>query len=112
MTREELVQLRDAIDMTLALPDSIREMLAQWLAPATAKPNERPNGVTKPAHSPHVLASTPRPAVAKAKHGGRRRGGKFDEASARAAEQKLLEAIRERPDLTTGALALTLGVPL
>jgi hypothetical protein len=34
MTREELIQTRDAIDMTLALPDSVREMLAQWLAPA------------------------------------------------------------------------------
>lgn len=31
MTREELVALRDAIDITLALPDSIRELLAQWL---------------------------------------------------------------------------------
>jgi hypothetical protein len=39
MTREELIQLRDAIDMTLALPDSLRGLLAQWLAPATAKTN-------------------------------------------------------------------------
>ena len=44
MTREELIALRDAIDITLALPDSIREMLAQWLAPAAAKPN---------GHDPH-----------------------------------------------------------
>ena len=27
MNREELVQLRDAIDLTLALPDSLRELL-------------------------------------------------------------------------------------
>jgi hypothetical protein len=32
VTREELTALRDAIDMTLALPDSVRELLAQWLA--------------------------------------------------------------------------------
>jgi hypothetical protein len=41
MTREELTALRDAIDITLALPDSIRELLAQWLTPATAKSNGR-----------------------------------------------------------------------
>ncbi len=39
MTREELVALRDAIDLALALPDSIRELLFQRLAPAAAKPN-------------------------------------------------------------------------
>jgi hypothetical protein len=44
MNREELVQLRDAIDMTLALPDSVRELLAQWLAPGVSKPN---------GHDPH-----------------------------------------------------------
>jgi hypothetical protein len=27
--------------MTLALPDSIRELLAQWLTPAASKPNGR-----------------------------------------------------------------------
>lgn len=39
MTRQELIQLRDAIDMALALPDSLRELLAQWLTPEAAKPN-------------------------------------------------------------------------
>ena len=39
MNREELTALRDAIDVTLALPDSIRELLAQWLAPEAARPN-------------------------------------------------------------------------
>ena len=29
MTREELIALRDAIDITLALPDSVREMLVK-----------------------------------------------------------------------------------
>jgi len=36
MTRDELVALRDAIDVILTLPDSLRELLAQWLAPASA----------------------------------------------------------------------------
>ena len=39
--REELVALRDAIDLTLALPDSIREQVARWLTPEAAKPNGR-----------------------------------------------------------------------
>jgi hypothetical protein len=37
MTREELVRLRDAIDMMLALPDSLRELLAQWLTGGEAR---------------------------------------------------------------------------
>jgi hypothetical protein len=55
MTREELTALRDAIDMTLALPDSIRELLAQWLAPAAAKPN---------GHGPHRPVPPPTPKAA------------------------------------------------
>ena len=109
MTREELTQLRDAINLTLALPDSIREMLAQWLTPEVAKPNGHDPHPPVPTPTPRA-ASTPRPAVAKRKP--HKQGGRFDEANARAAEQRLLEAIRERPDLTTGALALALGVPL
>jgi hypothetical protein len=53
MTREELIQLRDAIDMTSALPDSIREMLAQWLSPAAVKSNGHD-------HSPPVPTPTPK----------------------------------------------------
>src|ERR1700722_7391379 len=52
MTREELTALRDAIDITLALPDSIRELLAQWLAPKAAKPN---------GHDPYPLCPRRRP---------------------------------------------------
>jgi hypothetical protein len=53
MTREELTALRDAIDMTLALPDSIRELLAQWLTPAAAKPNGRDPHPPVPTSTPH-----------------------------------------------------------
>jgi hypothetical protein len=31
MTQEELIVVRDAIDLVLALPNNIRELLAQWL---------------------------------------------------------------------------------
>ena len=48
MTREELTALRDAIDITHALPDSLRALLAQWLAPEVAKPN---------GHDPHPPAT-------------------------------------------------------
>jgi DNA-binding IclR family transcriptional regulator len=37
---------------------------------------------------------------------------RFDEARARAAEQRLLEAIRERPGLGPGPLARALAAPL
>jgi hypothetical protein len=80
MTREELIQLRDAIDMTLALPDSVRELLAQWLAPAAVKQNG--NGVD---HHPPEPVSKPRPAKAKPPQN----------KSAHAAELKLLDAMRD-----------------
>jgi hypothetical protein len=107
MTREELTALRDAIDMTLALPDSIRALLAQWLAPAAAKPN---------GHDPHppVLpptpkaAPTPRPAASKP-HAAKR----YDNpAHARAAERRLLAAMREHPGLSAASLAKVVGAGL
>jgi hypothetical protein len=93
MTREELTALRDAIDITLALPDSIREMLAQWLAPAAAKPN---------GHDPHPPVPTPTPRPAKPRH----RQSAF---SAKTAERKLLAAMREHPGLSVAALANAVG---
>lgn len=100
MTREELVQLRDAIDMTLALPDSLREMLAQWLAPETVRPN---------GHDPHppvpMAGPTPRPAVSKP-HAIKRHD---NPPHARAAERKLLAAMRERPGLSAASLAKIVG---
>jgi Winged helix-turn-helix DNA-binding len=99
MNREELVQLRDAIDLTLALPDSVRELLAQWLAPAAAKPN---------GHDPHPAVptpSSPRPAT--------RTKAKYDNpAHARAAERKLLAAMREHPGLSAASLAKVVGAGL
>jgi hypothetical protein len=100
VTREELVALRYVIDLTLALPDSIREMLAQWLAPAIAKPN---------GHGPHlpVPLLTSRPATrVKAK-------AKYDNpAHARTAERRLLAAMREHPGLSAASLAKVVGAGL
>jgi hypothetical protein len=104
MTREELIQLRDAIDMTLALPDSIRELLAQWLTPAIAKPNGRgPHPPVPPPTSEAALA--PRPAVSKATRHD-------NPTHAREAERKLLAAMRERPGLSSASLAKVVGAGL
>jgi hypothetical protein len=64
MTWEELVASRDAIDIMLALPDSLRALLAQWLAPEVAKPN---------GHDPHPparIAPRSRPAKARQNQAG------------------------------------------
>jgi hypothetical protein len=100
VTREELVALRDVIDLTLALPDSIREMLAQWLAPAIAKPN---------GHGPHPPAPTltSRPATRV-----KVRAKSDNPAHARAAERRLLAAMRGHPGLSAASLAKVVGAGL
>lgn len=35
MTREELAAVRDVIDALLRCPDHVRELLTQWIAPAS-----------------------------------------------------------------------------
>jgi hypothetical protein len=95
MTREELTALRNAIDMTLALPDSIRALLAQWLAPAAAKPN---------GHDPSSPVPTPPPRAVKAQAARRTKP-----TSAKTAERRLLEAMRDNPGLSVIALANAAG---
>jgi Winged helix-turn-helix DNA-binding len=95
MTREELIQLRDAIDLTLALPDNIRELLAQWLAPAAAKPNGHD-------HNPPAPMSTPRMVKVQAKRIRK-------PPPAQVAERKLLAAMRDNPGLSVIALANAAG---
>ena len=96
MTRDELIALRDAIDITLALPDSLRALLAQWLAPAAAKPNGRDPHPPASSSPPSCTASTQRLVEA-------------SEAKARTAEQKLLKAMRDNPNLSVVALANAAG---
>jgi hypothetical protein len=76
MDREELLKLHAALGAVLALPESIRELLAKWLE--TAKPNDK----------------------------ARRRKSTF---SAKTAERKLLEAMRDNPNLSVIALANAAG---
>ncbi len=98
MNRDELAALRDAIDLTLALPDSIRELLAQWLAPETTKPN---------GHDPHPPPLAP--ASAKALSGKSSPLAQKAEAQARASEQRLLAAMRANPGASVDGLAKAAG---
>ena len=94
--------LRDAIDVTLALPDSIREILAQWLSPAATKPNGHDHLPSAPSPTSKA-APTPRPTAPQT----------YDNpAHARTAERKLLAAMRERPGLSTASLAKVVGAGL
>jgi hypothetical protein len=107
VNREELTALRDAIDVTLALPDSIRELLAQWLAPEAARPNGHDARPPVPTPSPKA-APAPRPAVSRP-HTVKRHD---NPAHARAAERKLLAAMRGRPGLSSASLAKVVGAGL
>jgi hypothetical protein len=91
MDREELLKLHAALGALLSLPDSVRELIAQWLE--ASKPNGR---------DPHppVTASSPRPAKA------RRHKSTF---SVKTAERKLLAAMADNPGLSVVALANAAG---
>jgi hypothetical protein len=99
MTREELIALRDAIDLTLALPERIRRMLAEWLMPEAAKPN---------GHDPHTPAPTP-PLPLKAKTKTKAKARRVKPTPAQAAEQRLLAAMADNPGLPVIALANAAG---
>jgi hypothetical protein len=76
--RDELGALRDAIDTILSWPDPVRDQIAQWLQPKTAKPNAAHHG-TPSSHS--------------SRHRGV--GPGVEEA---ACELALLDAIRDHPE--------------
>jgi hypothetical protein len=78
VNRAELGALRNAIDTILSWPDSVRDQIAQWLQPNTAKPNAAHHG------TPTSRSS-------------RLRGvGPGVEEAAR--ERVLLDAIRDHPE--------------
>jgi hypothetical protein len=121
MNREELVAVRDVIDALLRCPDHVRELLTQWIAPVVARPKERtvPLIFSKPnGRDPHPPPIAPMGKASEtdgvssrrspAPYAGKARRGK-PPPSAKAAEQRLLAALRERPDQTAGALARSVG---
>jgi hypothetical protein len=99
MDREELLKLHAALGAVLALPESIHELLAKWLE--TAKPN---------GHDPHPPAvPSPTLKAASKPHTAKR----YDNpAHARAAERRLLAAMREHPGLSAASLAKVVGAGL
>jgi hypothetical protein len=125
VTREQLLELRDALDQTLSWPDHVREAIGRWLvAPPAAKPNGagagagqdrlkvldealavRPAAPANPEPAPRSTAltqmrhPTPVPYAGKA-----RRGGK-PATSATAAEERLLDALRSNSGASVAALA-------
>jgi hypothetical protein len=78
VNRAELGALRDAIDTILSWPDSVRDQIAQWLQPNTAKPNAAHHG------TPSSRSSRNRGV-----------GPGVEEA---ACERALLDAIRDHPE--------------
>ena len=78
MNRAELGALRDAIDTILNWPDSVRDQIAQWLQPNTAKPNAAHHG------TPSSRSS--------------RRRRVWPGVEEAACERALLDAIRDHPE--------------
>jgi hypothetical protein len=79
VNRAELGALRDAIDMILTWPDSVRGQVAQWLQTDVSKPNRADPGQLSRSRS------------------NRRRGFKPSAEESAGREQALLEAMRDDP---------------
>jgi hypothetical protein len=93
VSRDELLKLHAALGSVLALPDSVRELLAQWLTPARAEKDAGQVQAVKP------NSRDPHPPARQAK--ARRR--------TKTAERKLLEAMEANPGLSVIALANAVG---
>lgn len=97
MDREQLTALRDVLNLILRLPDPVCGQLVQWLTPEIAKPNGHDP-------SPLVHAPPPGPAKVKAKTSFEAvHRAKLNDA--RTAEQRLVAAMRNNPNMTVIALA-------
>jgi hypothetical protein len=110
MDREELSALRNAIDTVLTWPDSVRNEVARWLTPQGAKPNGRGHD-PPPFASPENLSGKTEsfsPSRSPTPYAGKARPG-APPISAKAAEQRLLTAMRKNPGLTVIALAKAAG---
>jgi hypothetical protein len=92
MDRAELVVLHAALETVLAWPDTVRDQVAAWLAPAAAGA-AKGNGLD---HRRVPMTATAPPRQAK------RKPNAF---SAKTAERKLLEAMRDNPSMSVVGLA-------
>jgi hypothetical protein len=100
MDRGELIKLHAALGALLALPDSVRELIAQWLAAP------RPNG--HDLHPPPITSTSPRPASPPPPAKAERRALPTA-ADARAAERKVLAAMTAHQGATVATLAQAVG---
>jgi DNA-binding transcriptional ArsR family regulator len=106
MNRAHLVTLHAAMSALLALPPSMLDEIARWLAPA--KPNGHdphpPNG--KDLDPPPIASSSPRsPATP---HAGKTRHGRSPAAAK--TDERLLEALRDAPGLSAVKLAAAVRI--
>jgi hypothetical protein len=92
LDQAELAALRDALDALLKCPDVAREQLVRWFTPEAAKPN---------GHDSHHPARPPTPRPGKAR--------RHKPPSAAIAERKLLEAMKNNPNMSVIALADAAG---
>ena len=99
MNREQLVELHAAMSALLALPPSMLDEIARWLAPAKPNGHDPTNGADRdppPVASPR---STP--------HAGK---GPAHSVDARTAERKLIAAMQASPGSSIAALANAVDV--
>jgi hypothetical protein len=109
MTRNELAALRDAIDTVLTWPPAVLAEVARWLTPAAPQPGNDLDPHPPPVE-PRSGESAAIPSVAAlSKRPGKARPAKPKPSPAKAAEQRLLTAMRENPGLSVNALATTTG---
>jgi len=107
VTRDELVQLRDALTAVLAWPQPVVDQVARWLAPEPAKPGNGLDHSPPPPTSSESKEGSPRrqpaPYAGKVHRGRPPASGKL--AKANAGERKLLAAMQANPGASANALA-------
>jgi hypothetical protein len=107
MDREELAQLRDAIDTVLTWPDAVRDAVAQWLTPVAAKGNGldlHPPPAAPAETAPVAAGASPR------RPPGEARRRRHKPISAATIERRLIAAMEDNSDLSERALANSAGV--
>jgi hypothetical protein len=93
MTREQLLELQNALEIVLNWSDDVRDQIAAWIAPdAAPKPG---NGHDPHPPSTHGETSAPRPAKAPPQ----------TKSNSKTAERKLLDALQGSAGMSISALS-------